>query len=146
MLSRLPMPANLSASSRGLRLSVSILVSSHIPYTFALEKLSLHSLRKRRHYLDTFLFQVYRGLKTCTSLVKNVSLRVTVRNVRDFLKSVFVPIVNTVLLGEPMVSKWRVKISTYLHTERFLSFILWQVDPMLCNDLETNNYTTAVAK
>jgi hypothetical protein len=32
-----------------------------------------------------FLVQVYRGLKSCTSLPENVSLRVPARNVREFL-------------------------------------------------------------
>jgi hypothetical protein len=54
-------------------------------YTVALDKLGLHSLRKRRYYLDAFLFvQVYRGLKSCTSLSENVSLRVPPSNLRGF--------------------------------------------------------------
>jgi hypothetical protein len=54
-------------------------------YTDALEKLSLQSLCKRRHRLDALFFvQVYRGLKSCTSLLKNVSLRVPPSNLMDF--------------------------------------------------------------
>jgi hypothetical protein len=55
-------------------------------YTSALEKLGLHSLRKRRHHLHAFCFlvQVYRRLKSCTSLLKNVNLRVPTRSVRGF--------------------------------------------------------------
>jgi hypothetical protein len=53
-------------------------------YTVALEKLGLHSLSKKRHYLDAFFFvQVYRGLKSCTSLLENVSLRVPPSNLRE---------------------------------------------------------------
>jgi hypothetical protein len=55
-------------------------------YIFALENLSLHSLRKRRHRLHVLFFvQVYRGLKFCSSLLENVSIRVPTCNVRDFL-------------------------------------------------------------
>jgi hypothetical protein len=73
------MPSNLSASSRSLRLSVSIAFSPHAPYTdiFVFEKLSTHFLLKQRHHLD--------ALKSCTSLLENVAFRVTTRNVRDFL-------------------------------------------------------------
>jgi hypothetical protein len=54
-------------------------------YTFALEKLSLHSLRTRRHHLDALFFvQAYRGLKSCTSLLENLSLGVPSGHVRDF--------------------------------------------------------------
>jgi hypothetical protein len=60
----------------------------HVPYTYndALEKLSLQFLRKRRHRLDAlFLVQVYRGLKSCASLLENVSLRVPPSHIWDFL-------------------------------------------------------------
>jgi hypothetical protein len=55
ILSCLPMPINLRASSRSLRASVFIVFSPHVPstYTFALEKLSQHSLRKRRNHIDS---------------------------------------------------------------------------------------------
>jgi hypothetical protein len=47
--------------------------------------LSLLSLRKRRHHLDALFFiQVYRGDKSCTSLLENVSLRIAPSNLRDF--------------------------------------------------------------
>jgi hypothetical protein len=42
---------------------------SHVPYNDALEELSIHSVRKRRHELDALSFvQVYRSLKSCISL------------------------------------------------------------------------------
>jgi hypothetical protein len=51
-----------------------------------LEKLGLHSLCKKRHYLDGlfsfFFVQVYHGLKSCTSLLENVSLCITPSNLR----------------------------------------------------------------
>jgi hypothetical protein len=54
-------------------------------YTVALEKIGIHSLRKRRYYLDApFCVQVYRGLKSGTSLLENVSLRVPPSNLRGF--------------------------------------------------------------
>ncbi|PNF27531.1 hypothetical protein B7P43_G02896 [Cryptotermes secundus] len=59
----------------------------HISYTYAyaLEKLSLQSLHKRRHHLDAlFLVQVFRRLKSCASLLENASLRVPPSNLRDF--------------------------------------------------------------
>jgi hypothetical protein len=61
--------------------------SPPIPYTYidAIEKLSLQSLRKRRHRLDALFFvKVYRGLKSCASLLENVSLRVPPSSLRDF--------------------------------------------------------------
>jgi hypothetical protein len=72
----------------------------HVPYTYtlALEKLGLHSLPKRRHYLDAFFF--VSGNSHC---------------------SVLVPLTNTVLLlGAPMLPTWLVKISIYLHLEAFI--------------------------
>jgi hypothetical protein len=48
-------------------------------------KLGLHSFRKRRYYLDALFFvQVYRDLKSCTSLLENVSLRVPPSNLQGF--------------------------------------------------------------
>jgi hypothetical protein len=65
-----------------------LLIIFHVPYsyTFALEKLSLYSLRKSKHHLDApFFIQVYRGLISYTFLLQNVSLRVPTCNVKDFL-------------------------------------------------------------
>jgi hypothetical protein len=62
----------------------------HVPYSynFVLEKLSLHSLHKRRYHIDIFVVvvvvHIYRGLKSCTSFLENISLRVPNRKVRDF--------------------------------------------------------------
>jgi hypothetical protein len=54
-------------------------------YTVALEKLGLHSSRKGRYYLDALCFvQVYRGHKSCTSLLENVSLLIPPSNLRGF--------------------------------------------------------------
>jgi hypothetical protein len=69
----------------GVRLFLSFF--PHIPcsYTFALAKLILRSLRTRRHRLDGHFFvQAYRGLKSFTALLENVSLRVPTRHVRGF--------------------------------------------------------------
>jgi hypothetical protein len=59
----------------------------HIPYTYtvALDKLGLQFLRKRRYYTDAlFLFHIYRGLKSYTSILENVSLRVPPSNLEEF--------------------------------------------------------------
>jgi hypothetical protein len=116
------MPISSSASRRRLRPSVFIVFSPHVRYNFtvALEKLRLHSLRKRRHDLDALFFiQVYRGLKSCTSLLENVTLRVRPGNPRTSHCLVFVLLINTVLLlGAPMLpARWE-KISTYLQSEQ----------------------------
>ncbi|PNF27621.1 hypothetical protein B7P43_G18435 [Cryptotermes secundus] len=58
---------------------------SSYSYTSALERLRLHPLILRRHLLDALFFiQVYRGLKSCFSLLDNASLRVPTCHVRDF--------------------------------------------------------------
>jgi hypothetical protein len=68
-----------------------------------------------------FFVQIYRGLKSCTSLIENVSLRVPPSHFREF-PLLCACLSNTVLLlGAPMLQTWRwVKISTYLHVEAFL--------------------------
>ncbi|PNF14253.1 hypothetical protein B7P43_G12199 [Cryptotermes secundus] len=85
--------------------------------TSALERLRLHPLSLRRYLLDALFFiQVYRGLKSCSSLLDNASLRVPTCHVRDF-----VPQKDTVpLLGAPLLPTWWVKILTYLQMEGFL--------------------------
>jgi hypothetical protein len=68
-----------------VRLFLSLFPHVSYSYTVALEKLRLHSLRTRRHHLEAlFVVQAYRGLKSCTSFLENVSLRVPTRHVRDF--------------------------------------------------------------
>jgi hypothetical protein len=55
-------------------------------YSFALEKLSLHFLRKRRHHREILLFvQACRSLKSGTSHLYNVSVHVPTCNIRDCL-------------------------------------------------------------
>jgi hypothetical protein len=72
----------------------------------------------------TFFVQVYRDLKSCISLLENISLQVPTHNVRDSQSLVFVPLINTVLLlGAPMLPTWRVKIWTYLQSKPFLPII-----------------------
>jgi hypothetical protein len=55
----------------------------HVPcsYTFALEKLSRHSLRTRRHHLDALFVVVH--LYRDSSLLENIRLRVPTRHVSD---------------------------------------------------------------
>jgi hypothetical protein len=52
-------------------------------YTFALEKSTFSTYAETSPWC-TFFVQAYRGLKSCTSLLENVSLRVPTRHVRDF--------------------------------------------------------------
>jgi hypothetical protein len=72
-----------------------------------------------------FFIAAYRGLKSCTSLLENVSLRIPILGTSQRLA--FVPQINTVLLGAPMQPTWWGKISTYLRPERFLFIILSRV-------------------
>jgi hypothetical protein len=54
-------------------------------YTLALQESNLHTLRMRRHRLDTvFLIQVYSGSKFCPSVLETVGLWVPPRRIRDF--------------------------------------------------------------
>jgi hypothetical protein len=53
-------------------------------YTFALEKLSLQSLRKRRHDLGTLFFQSIVALNSALPSWKILSLCIPTRNIRDF--------------------------------------------------------------
>jgi hypothetical protein len=81
------MPISLSASSRSLCPSVFIVFIPHIPYnyTVALEKLGLHSLHKRRYYLEALFFvHVYHGFKSGTSLIENVTLHIPPSNLWEF--------------------------------------------------------------
>jgi hypothetical protein len=81
-------PISLSTSGRSLRLSAFIVFFPNISYTYAvaLDKLGLSTLRERRHYLDAFFFfvQVCRGFKSCSSLLRNISLHVPPSNLREF--------------------------------------------------------------
>jgi hypothetical protein len=70
-----------------LLLLLLLLLFYHVPYIYtdALEKLNLQNLRKRRQDLDAlFLVHVYRGFKSCASLLGNTSLRVPPNSLRDF--------------------------------------------------------------
>jgi hypothetical protein len=72
-----------------------------------------------------FFVQAYRGLKSCTSLLENVSLRVPTR-LGTSQPLALVPQINTVLLlGAPMLPTWWVKILIYLQSERFLFVIFY---------------------
>jgi hypothetical protein len=71
-----------------------------------------------------FFVQVYRALKSCYSLLENVSLRVSPSKVGTSHCLVFVPLIRTVLLlGAPMLSTRWVKIPTCLQSGPFLSII-----------------------
>jgi hypothetical protein len=110
----------------------------HVPYnyTVALEKL-VYSLYVTGDFTFTHFFvQIYRGLKSCTSLLENVSLRVPPNNLRDFHCLVFVPLINTVLLlGAPMLPTRWVKISTYLQWGRLISTVFYNILPKIVNNI-----------
>jgi hypothetical protein len=95
--------------------------------TCALENLSLHSLRKRRHNFDAFsFFQVYRGLKFCPSLLENVSPRVPTRCVTNFPCPMFAPQLDILLLlRDPMLPAWCVNTQIYFYSNHFLSNVLY---------------------
>jgi hypothetical protein len=95
----------------------------HVPYIYTndLAKLNLQTSRKRRQDLMHFFFFRY-------VVVLNPARPFWIILVFVFLTAVFgtsnclvfVPLINTVLLGAPMLpSRW-VKISTYLQSEPFL--------------------------
>jgi hypothetical protein len=97
-------------------------------YTDVLEKLSLQSLRKRRHHLDAlFLFRSTVALNPALPFWKMLGFvfHPAILGTSNCLE--LVPLINTVLLlGAPMLSTPSVKISTYFQSETFLSitFIL----------------------
>jgi hypothetical protein len=126
------MPTSLSASSRSLRPSVFIVFSLHVPYsyTFALEKLSLNSLRTRRHYLDALLF-LFRPIVALSPALPFWKMFVFVSLLAMLGTSqslAFVPLTNTaLLLGAHIQPTWWVKILTYLQSERFLFIIFYNL-------------------
>jgi hypothetical protein len=69
-------------------LFLSFLTSCSIYLHCCLTEIKSTFLRKRRHTLDTLFLFVYvcRGLESCTSILENVSLRVSTRSIRDFSK------------------------------------------------------------
>jgi hypothetical protein len=69
------------------------------------------------------------GLKSCTSLLENVSSHVPPSSLRDFCCLVFVPLINSVLLlGAPVVPTCWVKILTYLQSQPFFSITFILID------------------
>jgi hypothetical protein len=71
-----------------------------------------------------FFVQVYRDLKSCTSLSENVSLRVPPSNLREFSLFCACPSNKHCPSARcPMLPTWWVKISTYLHLEPFLLIV-----------------------
>jgi hypothetical protein len=97
-------------------------------YTVILEKLSLYSLRNRRHHLDAlfFLFRSVVALNPVLPFWKMLAfVFLPILGTSHCL--VFVPLINIVLLlGAPVLPTRWVQILTYLQSEPFLSitFIL----------------------
>jgi hypothetical protein len=94
------------------------IVFLHILCSYAVENLSLHSLRKRSHHPDaTSFLQVYCYLISYSSLLENVSARVPTRYVRDFSTFILCPWIkycpprctySTIVAGKPF-SIFRIK-------------------------------------
>jgi hypothetical protein len=111
----------------------------YIPYsyTFSLEKLSLHSLCKRKHRLDVCFSP--RSIVALNPTLPSWKMSVFVfmlAMLRTSQSLVFVPLINTVLLlGAPVLPMWRIKISTYSKSERFLSIILYNLVPKIVNNI-----------
>jgi hypothetical protein len=122
------MPISLSASSRSLQPSVFIVFSLYT-YTDALEKLSLHSLHKRRHDLDAhfFFLKSIVTLKPARLFWKMLAFVFLPSIIGTSHSLVFVPLINTaILFGAPMLPTQWVKISIYFQSEPFpsITFIL----------------------
>jgi hypothetical protein len=103
------------------------IVFPHVPYTYtvALEKLSLHFLRKRRHDLDAlFLFGSIVASNLAFPFCKMLAFVFLPAILGTSHYLVLVPLINTVLLldAHMLPTRW-VKISTYLLSEPFLSII-----------------------
>jgi hypothetical protein len=105
-------------------------------YTFALEKLILHSLRKRRHHLDALF-----SFASIVTLILHFSWKMLVfvfllATFGTSQRLVFVRLTNTVLLlGAPMLPTRWVKISKYLRSERFLSIIFYNLVPEIVHTI-----------
>jgi hypothetical protein len=91
-------------------------------YTIALEKLGLHSLRKRTYYLDAlFLFRPNVASNLAPPFSKMFAFMFLPAISGNSHCCALVPLINTVLLlGAPMLPTWWVNISRYLHLEPFL--------------------------
>jgi hypothetical protein len=105
----------------------------HYCYSLALEALKLHTLRMRRHGLDTlFLTQVYFGFKICSSVLEIVSLRVPARYIRDFsLFNVCSTCKQFPLLDVHQLLMLYAETLTYSETGIFSSVIFYNVQLLL---------------
>jgi hypothetical protein len=82
----------------------------------------LHSLRERRHHRDAlFLFRSIMVLNPALPSLKMLAFVFLPEILGTFHCLVFYRLINTVLLGAPMLPTRWVKISTYLQSEPFLS-------------------------
>jgi hypothetical protein len=106
-------------------------------YTFALEKLSLHFLRTRRHHLDSlFLFRLIVALNPALPSWKILVFMSLLTMLGTSQGLAFVPQINTVLpVGAPMLPTWWVKISTYLQSERVFSIVFYNLVLKIVNNI-----------
>jgi hypothetical protein len=98
-------------------------------YTFALEKLRLHSLHTRRHHLDTrFFFRPIVASNPALSPRKMSVFVFLLAMLETYQRLAFVPQINTVLLlGAPILPTWWVNILTYLQSKRFPFIIFYNL-------------------
>jgi hypothetical protein len=79
--------------------------------------------------LTPFFFQVYRGLKSCTTLLENVFLIVPTRNVKDFLTFSVCPSARCACAASAVSN------STYLQPEPFLWIVFYNLLPKIVNNI-----------
>jgi hypothetical protein len=103
-------------------------------YTLAVEKLSLHSLRKRRHHLDALFFS---GLSwPALPSWKMLSLRVSTVSVRNFLTFSVCPSNKQCPSARCACAANVVdKDLDYLQSKRFLSVIFYNLLPKIFNNI-----------
>jgi hypothetical protein len=138
ILSRLSMPTSLSVSSRSLRLSASILFSIifFCGYTFALEKLSLCSLSKRKHNLDALIFRFIGVLNPASPSWKMLIFVFLLAMLGASQCLVVATLINTVLLlAAPLLPAWWVKVSIYLQLKRLLPVTFYNLLPKFVNNI-----------
>jgi hypothetical protein len=93
-------------------------------YTFALDKLTLRSLRKRRHTLKLFFPRSTMALKPALPFWKILNFMFLQAIVGTSHCLVFVPLINPIpVFGAPVLSTLWVNIRTYLRSEPFLCHI-----------------------
>jgi hypothetical protein len=111
---------------------------THIPYsyTFALEKLSLCSLRKRRHHLVALIVRFIVALNSAFPSWKMIIFIFPLATLGASQRLVVATLINTVLLlAVPMLLTWWVKTSIYLQSKRLLPVTFYNLLPKFVNNI-----------